>query len=155
MAARSEARVRGVPGRIWIRLATEASRQLTFLATWLGEPRQNIEERLCEAAAEPTGVVDLDQADLLAYARALRRGDRSVPVGLPEGRFELPVPMEWAAAWATLARDSRLSMDAWITNQLASAPGQALAWEAAAAESGRYLADWALVSASSSMRLSA
>lgn len=139
---RQQARAARVPGRVLLRVAVEAGRQLLHAEKLSGVDRRMIIEHLDMLSLDRPALATTAHSLLWSYATALRFG-QSGPVALPTS-LELPVSLELAAGWHAEAAMRNVSLDLWIAEMLDAAPGNALRWEAAAAESSCYLAEWVL-----------
>lgn len=139
---RRRARERGIPGRVLLRLDVESARQLLRAERLSGIDRRAIAKRLDALSVERPAITTIAQGPLWGYASALRRGGGQT-MGLPAA-LELPVSAEQAAGWSAECNQAGLSLDDWVDVMLDAAPANAERWEAAAAETGRYLADWVL-----------
>jgi hypothetical protein len=133
----------GLPAPLWSTLAVEATRSITLVEAALGIPAGVVPEGLSAAAAE-AGRVER-RSRLSDYARALRAAAPRHPATAALGGIALRPGLPTATAWK--AEAAGMALEAWILKAVAAAPDGFVAWEAAAADEGRSLPEWALVQA--------
>jgi hypothetical protein len=131
----------GVPATLWATLAVEAARSVTLVETTLGVTAV---EALSAAAVEarPRG----RRSRLTDYADALRAATPRDPVAMIATMAVRP-GLASATAWEAEAEAAEVALDVWLVLAIDRAPAKFVAWEAAAADEGRSLPEWALVHA--------
>jgi hypothetical protein len=141
----------GMPPALCVVIAVEAARALHEVATATGAAASEVADWLDVAAAiaPPAEFEPPAARPLRAYARALetaRYKSRSVR------RLELIVPDRLRARWSLAAQNAGLTVEVWITVQLAAARPGTERWEAQAAAEARTLAEWVAFQALSRRR---
>jgi hypothetical protein len=135
----------GIPCVLWTSLAIEARRAATATAQTLGLSYDSVVDQL-NAAAEDPGDRRGVRTRLTDYALALRSAQPRPPtqaIGPLLARPSVTV----ITAWSDSARREGLALEDWALATLVDAPGDALLWEAGAAEAGQTLLEWALIQA--------
>lgn len=138
------ASVAGLPTALWSTLAVEATRSISLVAAVLGIPPLVAETALSSAArkAEPPQ----RRSRLNDYASALRAAVARDPCPFIGG-VALRPGLASVTAWEAEAAAAEMPLEAWILRAIAAAPDGFVAWEAAAADRGYSLPEWALVQA--------
>ncbi len=138
------AAVAGLPAVLWATLAVEATRSTTLVVSVFSLPDVVVGEVLSTAAAE--ALAAKRQSRLSEYANALRAAVPRPQAGVAGG-FALRPGLVSATAWEAEAERTGLTPNAWALRAIAESPEGFVAWEAAAADEGRSLPEWALVQA--------
>lgn len=148
IAVEAAASAEGVPSELWAAIAIESERSLRTAATATGVAHDRLEAALNNAAAHPPTVTAARRGRRLAgYARALRRGHADTPSGAARRRLTVIVAYHTLFAWELEAAHAKASVELWASTLLAVMPQGRLRWEAAAAEAGQTLGEWATLQA--------
>lgn len=135
----------GIPSELWVRITTEAARVRDGVAMMTSQPRSTVQAQLDAASQRPLREVP-GSGELGLYARLLH--NRS-PKALPRVDVDgicVAMPDTIRCAWLAAAADANLTLAAWVADRLLDAPPSSVAWESAAASSGRELGEWAYCS---------
>lgn len=144
---RQEAAAVGLPVELALYIAIEADRAVDETAAVTGVDRVELIAALDATASEPfaRGLRHLHARPLEAYAAAL---DAGVTAGTDlGGPLRVRVPHRVAAAWAHQAAGSGVPFERWLADAARRGDTGHPRWEAAAARSGRTLAEWVLLQA--------
>jgi hypothetical protein len=151
------ARTAALDVETWIRLAVDAARQASRAADLIDMPIDELHAAIDTTAEVALPTTPMIAAATTAYVRALR--DRSSPIRCgarrDDGLLIVHVSDELATAWTMDAIAAGMSLDAWASLQVLTAPRDAVAWEVAAARRGCYLGEWVLAAALAANRSSA
>lgn len=99
------------------------------------------------SAAATEGKQTERKSRLNDYARALRMATPRDPATTGLSRIALKPGLGSATAWSIEADAAEASLEAWVLNAIVAAPEGFVPWEAAAADEGRSLSEWAIVQA--------
>jgi hypothetical protein len=138
------AAIAGLPATLWSTLAVEATRSIILAAAVLGLRATVVYDTLSTAAAEASQAAR--RSRLSDYARALRAATPREPA-TTVGGIALRPGLASMTAWQTEAAAAGVVLKAWVLHAIAVAPDGFVDWEAAAADEGRSLPEWALVQA--------
>jgi hypothetical protein len=138
------AAIAGLPAMLWSTLAVEATRSITLAVAVLGVRATVVYDTLSAAVAEASHAAR--RSRLSDYARALRAATPRDPAATVGGIAARP-GLASMTAWQTEAEAAGVVLEAWVLQAIAAAPDGFVAWEAAAADEGRSLPEWALVQA--------
>ena len=142
-SARGEAQRHGIPTELWVRLAVDAARHVSYLADEAGLGIDELHAEMDQAACRRWVTQTLHAAATHAYARRLRAGvDR--PYGPAACSLTLMLPDQLMTAWTSEAARCALSLSRWIEEMIPCSPRGAPLWDAAAAERGLSLGEWIL-----------
>jgi hypothetical protein len=143
---RAQAAAVGLPLELALYIAVEAEHALDNAAEVVGLARAVLIEFLDVAAADrpERGPRHQFVRPLEDYATAIERGLPHVDVA---GAVCARVPHRVASAWAHAAAAAAMPFDLWLAETVKRADPQRAPWEAAAARTGRTLAEWVLVQA--------
>lgn len=141
----SAADAAAIPVELWVRIAVEASRLVSEIAGLLKQPEARVRSLLSCAAesAADERTEDLAGIALERYAEQLRHEHPRCEV-VPELPMRLPEEMN--ATWHRAAAQQHSAYATWIAKQLATAPGDCVEWEIAAARDCKSLGEWAYAS---------
>jgi hypothetical protein len=133
-----------LPTELWVRIAVEASRLASEIASLTARSRREVVTQLDLAAASPLGEAQtLAASALRRYAVELRKGH---PVAEAGDVLVLRLPEEISGAWNTAAAEARQEFPRWLASMLDDAPRNCVAWEATAAAGCRSLGEWVYAS---------
>jgi hypothetical protein len=141
----SRAASAGLPASLWATTAIEATRSIKLVETSLSLPITEIHELLSIAATSRQGMQR--RSRLNDYAHALRLAAPRPPAATGLRGIALNPGLASATAWKSEADAVGVSLEAWLKSAIVAAPDGFVAWEAAAADEGRSLSEWALVQA--------
>jgi hypothetical protein len=132
----------GLPSALWSTLAVEGTRASTLVSAVQGLPAAAVHHSLSAAAAEARQAPRSSR--LNDYARALRAAAPRPPA-TTMGRVVLRPGLLSATAWEAEANNGGVALEIWARQAILAAPDGFVGWEAAAADEGRSLVEWALV----------
>lgn len=135
----------GLTTSLWATIAVEAKRSVSLLTNLLQLPVDEVFGILSVATADCKD--PLRSSRLNDYAHALRRARPRDPTPVGHARIALKPGLASATAWKGEAHDARISLEAWLGKAIMAAPDGFVPWEAAAADEGRSLSEWALIQA--------
>jgi hypothetical protein len=137
----------GVPVELAVYISVEAGRALEEAIEIFGLGEADAVAFLDAAAAEThqRGPRHLLVRRLEEYASALVRGLPTIHIDA--GRLRAHVPHRVAAAWGHAAAAAGVPFDCWLADAVRRANLDRAPWEAAAARTGRSLAEWVLLQA--------
>lgn len=135
----------GLPATLWATKAIEATRSVNLVEAALSLSSADIHELLSAAAADKPWTQRWSR--LNDYAHALRVATPRPAASIGLRRIALNPGLASATAWNSEAHAAGISFETWLRNAIATAPSGFVPWEAAAADAGRCLAEWALVQA--------
>lgn len=134
-----------VPAGVVVAAAVEAARSRAVLTFHVGLEAKAV-ERLLDAAVEPAEAHRIHTPaghELANWARRLSSDAAEGRVVGPGPPVEVLAPSRLAAAWAERAALQGIAVEEWAEGAALSAPGGAVAWEAAAAERCQTMLEWA------------
>jgi hypothetical protein len=141
---------KGLPASLWATIAVEAARSIKLVEASLGLPVERIHKLLLAAARASDS--PQRHSRLNDYAHALRAAKPRTPAAVSVGRIALNPGLASATAWNCEADSAGTSLEAWIQDAIVAAPDDFVLCEAAAADEGRQLSEWALVQAARRLR---
>jgi len=134
----------GLPVELWATLAAEASRSIATVCALTGKSGYAATGLLDEAALDSG--VDFHRTRLNDYAKALRTSSPR-PTVKSLGRIALRPSLSALTAWEVEAERIGTSSQAWALAAVESATGGFVGWEAAAADRGQSMVEWATLQA--------
>jgi hypothetical protein len=147
LAQRVRESAAGLPLELALYIAVEAERAVAEAVDVIAASRAEVIAFLDAAAAN---AVDRAPRHVLVrpleqYAAALSR--RLTDTEVPDAPLRARVPHHVAASWAHAAAAAGVRLDRWLADAVDRASADRTPWEAAAASSGRTLAEWVLLQA--------